>query len=170
MQVDLVVRVAGRLAVALHEDLALGVPQRKPRGGALGVDLRHQPPVGVRVDLEEGDFARGERAGLGSAQLDLGGDGGEGVTRRTRQQRAVLEPGHTQAEPMSPVVQQRSRGPEERGPGSRGSEKPVGEHGGLSASWCLTLPQARLNGSKPPCARPELRTSTGGGSAGAPGR
>ena len=111
MQVDLVVAVAGRLAVALHEDLALGVQQREPRGGALGVDLRHQPPVGVRVDLEEDDLARGERAGLGGAQLDLGGDGGEDVARRTRQQRAVLEPGHTQAEPMSPWC---GRGREDR--------------------------------------------------------
>ena len=67
------------------------------------MDLRHQTPVGGRVDLEEGNLARGERAGLGGAQLDLGGDGGEDVARRTRQQRAVLEPGHTQAEPMSPV-------------------------------------------------------------------
>ena len=133
MQVDLVVRVAGRLAVALHEDLVLGVQQREPRGGALGVDLRHQPPVGGRVDLEEDDFARGERAGRGGAQRDRDGDGGEEVARRTRQQGAVLKPGHTQAAPMSPVVQQRSRGPEECDPGGRGSEKPVGGHGGLSA-------------------------------------
>ena len=73
------------------------------------MDPRHQTPVGGRVDLEEGNFARGERAGLGGAQLDLGGDGGEDVARRTRQQRPFLEPSHTQAEPMPPVVQQRSR-------------------------------------------------------------
>ena len=130
MQVDLVVAVVGRLAVALHEDLALGVQQREPRGGALGVDLRHQPPVGVRVDLEEGDLARGERAGLGGAQLDLGGDGGEDVARRTRQQRAVLEPGHTQAEPMSPVVQQRASGPEGRGSGDRDRKSRWGDMAG----------------------------------------
>ena len=84
MQVDLVVKVAGGLAVALHEDLALDIQQREPRGGTLGMDPRHQTPVGVRVDLEEGDLARGERAGLGGAQLDLGGDGGKDVARRTR--------------------------------------------------------------------------------------
>src|SRR5208337_3835654 len=38
------------------------------------MDPRHQTPVGGRVDLEEGNLARGERAGLGGAQLDLGGD------------------------------------------------------------------------------------------------
>ena len=114
MQVDLVVRVAGRLAVALHEDLALGVPQRKPRGDARGVDLRHQTPVGVRVDLEEGDFARGERAGLGGAQRDLGGDGGEDVARRTRQQGALFELSHARpaAAPGPPgsAVRGRSKG------------------------------------------------------------
>lgn len=73
------------------------------------MDPRHQTPVGGRVDLEESNFARGECAGLGCAQLDLGGDGGEDVARRTRQQRPVLEPSHIQAEPMPPLVQQRSR-------------------------------------------------------------
>ena len=43
------------------------------------------------------------------AQLDLGGDGGEDVARRTRQQRPVLEPSHTQAEPMPPGMWQRAR-------------------------------------------------------------
>ena len=74
--------------------------------------------------------------------------------RRTVQQRAVLEPGHTRPNRRLPGC---GRGRDDRGgaaPAVGRSEKPVGRHGGLSASWFLTLPQARLNGSKPPCARP----------------
>src|SRR5271166_6929208 len=105
----------------------------------------------MQVDLEEGNLARGERVGRGGAQLDLGGDGREDVARRTRQQRAVLEPGPTQAEPMPHGMWPMSSGPERHSSNSRDAEKPVGGHDGLSVSWFLTLPQARLNGSKPPC-------------------
>ena len=64
----------------------------------------------------------------------IGVAGGEDVARRTRQQGAVLKPGHTQAAPMSPVVQQRARGPEEHGSDHRDPEKTVGGHDGLSVS------------------------------------
>ena len=100
---------------------------------ALGVDLRHQPPVGGRVDLEEGNLARGERAGLGSAQLDLG--------RRRRRGRRPTDPtaafgpragphtGRTDAS-CGAAEGEMTGGARPR---HRGSEKPVGKHGGLSA-------------------------------------
>ena len=103
---DQVVAIGGREAVALGEQAALGVQEREPRPGAVGVGLGDQQLAGGGVDLEEVGFARRDDAAGGAGDRPGSGKlGGGRDDRAGRQERAVFEP---------------LEGPDVTGPGSAG--------------------------------------------------
>jgi hypothetical protein len=131
---DQVVAIGGREAVALGEQAALGVQEREPRAGAVGVGLGDQQLAAGGIDSEEVGFAGRDEATGGVGDWPGSGKLGEsGDDRAGRQERAVFEP---------------LERPDVTGPGSADRLVGLGGSGGGSSAPCLGLgPVSRGSGS-----------------------